>query len=144
MGHMSSYDDLIKHLSPEESFEKLRGEQLGRVVVRRSDEMEIFPVNYVVDEKNNIYFRSAEGSKLFTIALNHEVLFEVDSHTEEAAWSVVVKGDAEVVQDLDEIHRADALPLRAWIPTLKYNYVRITAEKVTGRAFQLGEEPERY
>lgn len=144
MGHMSSYDDLIKHLSPEESFEKLRSEKLGRIVVRRTDEMEIFPVNYVVDEKNNIYFRSAEGSKLFTIALNHEVLFEVDAHTDDAAWSVVVKGEAEVVQDLDEIHHADSLPLRAWIPTLKYNYVRISADEVTGRAFQLGEEPERY
>ena len=53
------------------------------------------------------------------------------------------------VLDLDAklraaIQEADELPLKPWLPTLKYNYVEITPEEISGRRFQLGEEPERY
>ena len=41
-------------------------------------------------------------------------------------------------------HEADALPLKPWIPTLKYNYVRIVPTSLSGRSFQRGEEPDRY
>ncbi|MCS4535267.1 pyridoxamine 5'-phosphate oxidase family protein [Corynebacterium sp. HS2168-gen11] len=136
-------DDVISVLSREECFAKLATQQLGRLVVRRSNDMDIFPVNYVTDGEN-IYFRTAEGAKLFTLALNSDVLFEVDEVTESAAWSVVIKGNAVPVKELSEISHADSLPLRPWVPTLKYNYVRIEANEVSGRAFLLGEEPERY
>ena len=90
-------------------------------------------------------FRStAEGSKLFTVSINDRVLFEADDHTEDKAWSVIVKGRARILQRTDEIQEADELPLKPWLPTLKYNYVEITPEEISGRRFQLGEEPERY
>lgn len=140
---MSDVNGPVRKLTEQESMERLGAMALGRIVVRRSDDIEIFPVNYVMDEKN-LYFRTAEGNKLFTISLNHDVLFEVDNVDEETAWSVVVRGNAELVRDGDEIQHVDSLDLKPWIPTLKYNYVRIAPDSITGREFQLGEEPERY
>ncbi|PRQ10330.1 pyridoxamine 5-phosphate oxidase [Corynebacterium sp. 13CS0277] len=138
-----SNHEAITHLSRDEAFARMATESLGRIVVRRKDDMDIFPVNYVVDGET-VYFRTAEGNKLFTVALNHDVLFEVDHVEGDAAWSVVIKGTAEVVKDAARIHHADSLGLKPWVPTLKYNFVAITPNEVSGRAFALGEEPERY
>lgn len=140
---MSEQSEVIQVLTEDECYERLASEQLGRIVVRRKDDMDIFPVNYVVDERC-IYLRSAEGNKVFTIALNHDVLFEVDVVNDGTAWSVVVKGEASLLTRSDEIAHADSLPLKPWLPTLKYNYVKITPNKISGRSFLLGEEPERY
>ncbi|QNQ90914.1 pyridoxamine 5'-phosphate oxidase family protein [Corynebacterium poyangense] len=142
---MSFNGDVFEVLDREACLERLKRVQLGRVVVRRSDEMDIFPVNYVVDNKGDIYFRTAEGSKLFTINLNHDVLFEADDREGEVAWSVVVKANAEIVEDQQQRAYADQLPLKPWAPTLKYNWVRIsTEEDISGREFEVAEEPERY
>ncbi|WJZ03533.1 pyridoxamine 5'-phosphate oxidase family protein [Corynebacterium freiburgense] len=140
---MAEQSEIIKVLSEDECYERLASQQLGRIVVRRADDMDIFPVNYVVDDRC-VYLRSAEGNKVFTIALNHDVLFEVDVVDESTAWSVVVKGDAQLLTHSDEITHADSLPLKPWLPTLKYNYVKITPNTISGRSFILGEEPERY
>lgn len=133
----------ITILDREAALAKLASVQLGRLVVHRNDQFDIFPVNFVVDG-DNIYFRSAEGSKLFTVALNNEVLFEADEVVGQSAWSVIVRGTAQVLTSNKEILYADSLGLKPWIPTLKYNFVKIAAEEVSGRQFELGEEPERY
>lgn len=140
---MSGINSPVSSLNEQESRDRLNTVTLGRIVVRRSDDIDIFPVNYIQDG-GALYFRTAEGSKLFTIKLNHDVLFEVDDVTADTAWSVIVRGTAEMVQDPKEIARLDTLGLKPWIPTLKYNYVRITPTETTGREFRLGEEPERY
>lgn len=123
---------------------------LGRLVVRRSDDMDLFPLNFVVSD-GKIYFRTAEGTKLFTLAeIDAKVLFEADHVDADAegnpahAWSVIVKGTARLLTGSDEIHDAESLPLKPWLPTLKYNFVEITPTEVSGRRFDLGEEPERY
>ncbi|MGZ7497300.1 pyridoxamine 5'-phosphate oxidase family protein [Corynebacterium sp. ZY180755] len=144
MAGNEEFTEAINVLSEEQSYERLATQQLGRLVVRRKDDMDIFPVNYVIDEENNIYFRTAEGNKLFTVNLNPDVLFEADCVDGDKAWSVVVKGTATLVKDNKEVAKADSLELKPWVPTLKYNYVRINANEISGRAFNLGEEPERY
>jgi helix-turn-helix motif-containing domain protein len=140
-----SDNEVFAQLSTEAALELMGTEQLGRVVVRRSDDMDIFPVNFVVDG-GAIYFRTSEGNKLFSLSLNNDVLFEAD-HVDldnHDAWSVIVKGTAEVLQDAAAIHHADSLDLTPWLPTLKYNYVKVTPNSVSGRKFHLGEEPQRY
>ncbi|MGP6174395.1 pyridoxamine 5'-phosphate oxidase family protein [Corynebacterium sp. A21] len=141
---MTTDDSVFQVLNIEESREKLNSVKLGRVVVRRSDDMDIFPVNFVLDEAGRVYLRTAEGSKLFTVGLNADVLFEADEVKDGHAWSVVIKGKAEILKDIKEIHFADTLDLKPWAPTLKYNWVRITPVEVSGRAFAITEEPERY
>lgn len=140
---MADFENPIEILKEDEALELMGDQQLGRLVVRIKDDFDIYPLNYVVNE-GKIYFRTAEGSKLFTVSINDRVLFEADDHTEDKAWSVIVKGRARILQRTDEIQEADELPLKPWLPTLKYNYVEITPEEISGRRFQLGEEPERY
>lgn len=107
--------------------------------------MDLFPLNYLVHE-GEIYFRTAEGSKLFSLTLNNDVLFEADNvdGDSQEAWSVVVKGTARTLSSNAEIEAADQLPLKPWLPTLKYNYVVVSPNEISGRKFHLGEEPERY
>lgn len=140
---MADFENPIEVLKEDEALELMGDQQLGRLVVRIKDDFDIYPLNYVVNE-GKIYFRTAEGSKLFTVSINDRVLFEADDHTEDKAWSVIVKGRARILERTDEIQEADELPLKPWLPTLKYNYVEITPEEISGRRFQLGEEPERY
>ena len=145
MGTMSENTDVIQNLSDEVSLELLATKTFGRLVVRRKDDMDLFPLNYLVHE-GEIYFRTAEGSKLFSLTLNNDVLFEadnVDADSQEA-WSVVVKGTARTLSSNAEIEAADQLPLKPWLPTLKYNYVVVSPNEISGRKFHLGDEPERY
>ncbi len=145
MGTMSENTDVIQNLSDEESLELLATKTFGRLVVRRKDDMDLFPLNYLVHE-GEIYFRTAEGSKLFSLTLNNDVLFEADNvdGDSQEAWSVVVKGTARTLTSNAEIEAADQLPLKPWLPTLKYNYVVVSPNEISGRKFHLGDEPERY
>ena len=145
MGTMSENTDVIQNLSDEESLELLATKTFGRLVVRRKDDMDLFPLNYLVHE-GEIYFRTAEGSKLFSLTLNNDVLFEADNvdGDSQEAWSVVVKGTARTLSSNAEIEAADQLPLKPWLPTLKYNYVVVSPNEISGRKFRLGDEPERY
>lgn len=145
MGTMSENTDVIQNLSDEESLELLATKTFGRLVVRRNDDMDLFPLNYLVHE-GEIYFRTAEGSKLFSLTLNNDVLFEADNvdGDSQEAWSVVVKGTARTLSSNAEIEAADQLPLKPWLPTLKYNYVVVSPNEISGRKFHLGDEPERY
>ena len=145
MGTMSENTDVIQNLSDEESLELLATKTFGRLVVRRTDDMDLFPLNYLVHE-GEIYFRTAEGSKLFSLTLNNDVLFEADNvdGDSQEAWSVVVKGTARTLSSNAEIEAADQLPLKPWLPTLKYNYVVVSPNEISGRKFHLGDEPERY
>jgi nitroimidazol reductase NimA-like FMN-containing flavoprotein (pyridoxamine 5'-phosphate oxidase superfamily) len=135
--------DQVVRLTDEQCWEHLRRHELGRLVTHVGDVIDIFPVNYIVDEQS-LLFRTAEGSKLFEIMIRSDVLFEVVDHTDTEAWSVVVRGRAAPLETSAEVERADTLGLKPWIPTLKYVYVRITPESLTGRAFNRAPEPDRY
>ncbi|GAB3602787.1 pyridoxamine 5'-phosphate oxidase family protein [Microbacterium aureliae] len=140
---MNESTEAVARLSDAECWERLHAHQLGRLVTRVGDVLDIFPVNYVVDD-GGVIFRTAEGSKLFELTINDEVLFEVDDYSEADAWSVVVRGHARRLDTSAEVEHADSLPLKPWIPTLKYHYVRIEPTSLSGRAFRRGEEPDRY
>jgi hypothetical protein len=140
---MSETTEPVAYLTAEECWERLHRHELGRLVTHVGDVLDIFPVNYVVDGEG-VLFRTAQGSKLFELTVNDEVLFEVDEYTETEAWSVVVRGHARALDTSEEVERADGMGLTPWIPTLKYTYVRVAADSVTGRAFSRGPEPDRY
>lgn len=133
----------ITVLDDDVTWQHLDGQTLGRLITWVGDVIDIFPVNYVVDE-GTIVFRTAEGSKLTELTINEQVIFEVDDFTDDAAWSIIVRGHARRLDTSSEVEAADELPLVPWIPTLKYNYVRITPTSVSGRGFERGPEPDRY
>lgn len=140
---MAETSDPVVALTDEQSWERLRSQELGRLVTRVGEVLDIFPVNYVVDGES-LLFRTGQGSKLFELSVNDDVLFEVDDHTDTDAWSVIVRGRAQPLDSSAEVERADGLGLRPWIPTLKYTYVRVDPTTISGRAFQRAPEPDRY
>lgn len=128
-------DEGITTLTTEECWDLLRSHELGRLAFHLADEVHLVPVNYAVDE-DTLLIRTAEGSKLLGVVMNPDVAFEIDDYDEGTAISVVVRGRAEVLDEHEE-HRAEELPLRPWVSSLKYNVVEITPTRVTGRRFVL-------
>jgi len=133
----------VRHLSEDECWELLISSSFGRLAMSIAGEPDIYPVNFIASDRR-LLFRTAEGTKLLELTVNDKVAFETDGIGRDEAWSVVVRGQARVLDKQAEIEAADQLPLRPLIPTLKYIYVEITPQVVTGRRFELGPEPERY
>ena len=132
---MDETDEVVTRLSEEECWDILREEEFGRLAFRLVDEVHITPLNYAVDH-DTLLFRTAGGDKLLSVAMGSEVALEVDRYDEDHAWSVVVRGSARILEE-DEEHRAENVPLRPWIGTIKYNVVEITPRVVTGRGVRL-------
>jgi nitroimidazol reductase NimA-like FMN-containing flavoprotein (pyridoxamine 5'-phosphate oxidase superfamily) len=128
-------------LSLEECWELLRAHALGRLAFHLADQVHITPINYAVD-RDTLLFRTDEGSKLLGVVMNDDVAFEIDGENGHTAWSVVVRGRAELL-DERSAHRADDLQLRPWTGTHKYNVVEITPTTITGRRFVLHEHARR-
>jgi len=137
---MSETGQPVTVLSGTESWDLLASKALGRLVTSVEGQPEIFPVNFVVQHRT-VLFRTAEGTKLVSAAINSRVLFEADDHDASGGWSVIVKGIARMIrtgEERDEAERAQLLP---WTATLKQHYVRIQPISITGRRFRFGPEP---
>jgi nitroimidazol reductase NimA-like FMN-containing flavoprotein (pyridoxamine 5'-phosphate oxidase superfamily) len=128
-------DRPVVELTEEECWALLADGDVGRLAYRLVDEIHLVPVNYGLDGRN-IVFRTAPGSKLLAAELHSAVAFEIDWYGETAAWSVVVRGRIRHLGE-DEESRLDSVAPRSWIPTLKYDYVELTPESVSGRRFML-------
>lgn len=136
-------EGVVGEMGPELCWEALESNSLGRLAVARDETIDIFPINYAVDGAT-IYFRTAAGSKVGALATHSHVALEIDGFDDDAAYSVVVKGRAAVLDAPSDVAAADALPLSPWIPTLKLRWVRIWPAEVTGRVFRRGVEANPY
>ena len=132
----------VLELNGEQSWRLLEGTRHGRLVVSVGGEPDIFPVNYVSSNRK-LYLRTAPGNKLAQLTINSAVLFEADGILSDEAWSVVLRGKARVLSNSAELAAVEELGLKSWVPTLKDFYVEIEPVSVTGRHFQLGDQPER-
>jgi nitroimidazol reductase NimA-like FMN-containing flavoprotein (pyridoxamine 5'-phosphate oxidase superfamily) len=136
-------DQSVTVLSEDENWGLLGSVSLGRLVTNFAGEPEIFPVNFVVQDRT-VLFRTAEGTKLFSAVANHAVVFEADDHTLIEGWSVIVRGRARLLKADGHIRHAERAQLLPWTAMLKPHYVRITPAEVTGRRFRFGPEPDRH
>jgi nitroimidazol reductase NimA-like FMN-containing flavoprotein (pyridoxamine 5'-phosphate oxidase superfamily) len=126
----------MESLSEGECWELLSSSELARIAFAGAGDVEIFPVNFVVDGRT-LVFCTAEGTKLAASAVFHRIAVEADGVDADTgqAWSVVVKGDATVIEDFNEIYQAQALPLHPWHPGFKQRYVRVKPREIQGRRF---------
>jgi nitroimidazol reductase NimA-like FMN-containing flavoprotein (pyridoxamine 5'-phosphate oxidase superfamily) len=115
----------------------LRSAVVGRLAVAVDGQPDIFPINFVVDH-GTVVFRTAAGSKL-SAASSHLVAFEADGYDAETseAWSVVIKGRAEEINQLHERMESMDLPLFPWQAEPKPYVVRIVPETISGRQFHV-------
>ncbi|AFM16302.1 putative flavin-nucleotide-binding protein [Mycolicibacterium chubuense NBB4] len=128
-------------LSETDCWKLLEGTALGRLVTSVDGHPAIFPVNFAV-QRRTVLFRTAEGTKLVSTAINNNVLFEADGHGTAEGWSVIVKGVARALRDDDDIADAQRAQLLPWPATDKPHFVRIRPLSVTGRRFLFGPEPD--
>lgn len=122
-------------LAPDECWERLGQTSVGRLAVIVEGHPDIFPVNYVLDG-DSVVFRTAGGTKFWS-ALKEPCALEADGFEADSgkAWSVVVRGRAQLVVDRDEKAAVDALNLEPWQHGSKSNYLRLSPNAVTGRSF---------
>jgi len=137
---MSANGEPVTILSVSECWELLSKVSLGRLVTSVDGRPELFPVNFAV-QRRTVLFRTAEGTKLVSAAINNEVLFEADEFDAVRGWSVIVKGTARALRSDDEIEEAERARLRPWIATPKPHYVRVRPISLTGRRFRFGTIP---
>ena len=125
----------LRTLSPIACDRHLRTEKVGRVALMVEDHPEIFPVNYVIDERGDIYFRTDPGTKLHAAATAPTISFEIDGYDEdrETGWSVLVVGRARWLSRVQDIAKVRALELAPWAAGEKANVVRLSPLKITGR-----------
>jgi nitroimidazol reductase NimA-like FMN-containing flavoprotein (pyridoxamine 5'-phosphate oxidase superfamily) len=130
----------VSVLSVTECWDLLGSVVLGRLVTSVDGQPEIFPVNFVV-QRRSVLFRTAEGTKFVSSAINNQVLFEADGSIGDEGWSVIIKGTARTLHTDEELEEAgrESFP---GIATPKPHFVRIRPLSITGRRFVLGPEPD--
>jgi len=126
----------VEELSLHQCWELLRAHEVARLAVWVDDHPDIFPINYVVD-RGTVIFRSAAGTKVSAALSDTPVALEVDGFDQESnrVWSVVLKGQAESVEKIDEVLDTFDLELTPWHEGPKNWFVRIVPTSVTGRRF---------
>lgn len=122
------------HLGPVECWRLLRTTDVGRLAVSIRNNPDIFPVNYAVDGET-VVINTAPGTKLAAAVLGRAVAFEADvlDPITRTGWSVVLKGNAAEVEDIEELLAAEQLGLETWTATDKTRYLRLDPDIVTGR-----------
>lgn len=132
----------LRVLSRPACAELLRTKRLGRLAFAVGGQAKIFPLNYHFDG-HDVVVRTGRGFKLAEAPMRN-VAFEVDAAGEDGSWgwSVVVEGTCfNLTGALDDAsEKARRLPVRAWPPGERDQFLRIDARRVSGRAF--GEVPE--
>ena len=122
-------------LGAEECRGLLRGTILGRVSVMVDGHPEIFPVNHVYDDDFGVTFPTNDGTKLRAALDWPWMCFEVDGIEDDlsSAWSVMVVGRAETIDDAHTCARLASRRTVRWRAGGNERWVRIEATKVTGR-----------
>jgi hypothetical protein len=138
MSNESSPD--VQNLEHHECWAVLRTVSVGRLAVMADGRPDIFPINYTVDG-GTVVFRTGQGTKLSAASGDAAVAVEADGVDPESglAWSVVVKGTAEVVKGAEDVLDTSRLYLFPWQAGRKDAFVRITPDSVTGRRFKVTE-----
>src|ERR1700739_4069251 len=134
---MTTAAEPVTILSEHECWDLLASQALGRVVTSVDGQPEIFPVNFAV-QRRTVLFRTAEGTKLVSVAINNQVVFEADEHNVAEGWSVIVKGATRRLHGDEEIAEAEQAQLLSWTAPVKTHYVRIIPTSITGRRFRFG------
>jgi len=113
--------------------ERLQAAKVGRLAWCEDDQPVVVPVNYAM-HGDLVFIRTGSGSKAAAAARGGRVSLQIDDlHGEHAPWSVLAKGTATLVAELDE-EEAYGLDLRPEAGTMNRDlFIRIELDEYTGR-----------
>lgn len=137
---MSTGTEPVAILSVGECWSLLESVPIGRVVTAVEGEANIFPVNFAVADRK-IFFRTAEGTKLVSVAMSDRVVFEADGYDADEGWSVIIRGVARTLHSEEDLEEARGARLLPWTQEEKPHLVRVSPLRVTGRRFRFGPAP---
>ncbi len=132
-------DEPMEILGESDCWALLRVASVGRLAFPTIDGgVHIFPVNHLVDQ-GSVVFRTAAGTKLAGAIGANEVVFEADDSDNERglAWSVILKGNAEMITGATRLFESFELNVRPWHASLKPYFVRVVPTSTTGRRFNI-------
>ncbi len=128
----------VEILTAEQCWKLLTETSVGRLAVSVDGRPDVFPLNYQVDGKSLI-FRTGHGTKVDAIHADARVAMEADAVSAEfgIAWSVVVKGRAEITTSASEELNSTVRGLFPWQGVGKENLIVVVPETVSGRRITL-------
>lgn len=134
---MTQVAEHLHTMSPIEAWSRMRSQSVGRLALDDGGRPDIFPVNFLADDRR-ILIRTAAGRKLALLEGNRHVAFEVDQVVLDLAWSVVVRGTAEEITEPGELEAARNAALWTWPARETDRFIRIHPESVVGKSFSRG------
>lgn len=124
----------LAELDRSECLKLLRSATIGRLALTDGALPVILPVSYTLLD-DDVVFATSTGAKLRAAINRAVVAFEVDDVdlATRSGWSVCITGMANQVMDPVSLERISHLDIPALIPNRGHHYVRVRADKVTGR-----------
>ena len=121
-------------LRREECLRLLADETIGRVVYTEAALPAAHPVTYCLD-RDEVVFRTGDGSKLAAASRHRVVGFEVDAYNLPArtGWSVLGVGVAYEVTDRDRLAALAARMPAPWAPDRTEHTIAVPLQRLTGR-----------
>src|SRR4051794_3348426 len=119
----------------EECLYHLRTARMGRLAFVWDGYPIILPVNHGM-QRDSVVFRTNVGSKLAAADNEMPVAFEVDAFDADrrAGWSVIVRGDAQTIEDPADLEQLHSLGVWPWADAVERDHwVRINTYEMTGR-----------
>jgi nitroimidazol reductase NimA-like FMN-containing flavoprotein (pyridoxamine 5'-phosphate oxidase superfamily) len=130
--HSEWYPGHLQELTEQECRELLQQQRTGRVAWCGADGPTVLPVNYRFDDVG-VLFRTSPHSELVRTLSPGPAAFQIDSFDDflQSGWSVLLRGRAQFLE-WDDLPDHDDRP-EPWVAGTRSVYVRITAERITGR-----------
>lgn len=132
------YHPTTERLPTQECWRLLATQPTGRIAAVMAGRLELFPINIAVID-DAVVVRTAPGTLLSTVIAATEVVIEGDG-TEirervPYAWSVVVRGQAQLVSSVPGEEDLDETGPQPWQGGVKDDFVQIVPTEITGRRF---------
>src|SRR6478735_4802680 len=130
-------------LNRRQCLDLLQGVRVGRLVFTENGLPEVQPVNFRL-WRDDVVIRVAGGAKLAAATDKQVVAFEADELDPDlrTGWSVTIVGHAQQITDIDELVEVSGTFVQPWVDGRRDHFVRIRAEKMTGRNFREPGLPE--
>ncbi|OBB76747.1 pyridoxamine 5'-phosphate oxidase family protein [Mycolicibacterium monacense] len=124
-------------LNRRQCLDLLEGVRVGRLVFTEDGLPAVHPVNFRM-KRDDVIIRVAGGAKLAAANKNMVVAFEADELDPDlrTGWSVTIVGTAHPISDVDELVEVSGTFLEPWVEGRRDHFIRIEAQKMTGRRFR--------
>lgn len=126
----------LEVLNRRQCLDRLARVRVGRLVFTEDGLPAVHPVNFRV-WRDDVVLRVAGGAKLDAATHHQMVAFEADELDPDlrSGWSVTVVGAAEPVTAIDDLVDVAGTFIEPWVQGRRDHFVRIRAERITGRQF---------